>query len=372
MKIHTKEVYGIPIDQIKSYLKLNDWSLKNENERWLVFSSDHFVDIVLAKDTFAPDYHVYIDHMLKTLSSATGKAEETLANDIMRFDRDVLMIRVGETPIGYSTKQTPRIKSLVRHAANAERNVKPHFDSSFYSKAAKEMVEHFRLSQSINGTSCYHLESRVGEKETFQRLLPLNDLPYPGDKLPLERRVMERIATGIVMLDKAARTRSAQLLIEGYTDGFNANMCDAILSMSKYSSEPMQFNITWSKKIDASEGVKAIRNIEISHRHHEYLKLASEELKELRFEFQSIQGRVIGLSSSGDPQSDKVDGRSVVVMWNHGGGRPRRLRINLPRRDYLNAIKAHKDWATISVEGIALKRRSGWELADPQEFKIVN
>lgn len=372
MITQTKQVYSVPLSQIKSYLKLNHWSLKNENDHWLVFAGDHFIDIVLAKDTLAPDYHVYVDHMLKTLSSATGKVAETIANDIVRFDRDFLKIRVDETPIDYSAKQSPRIKSLIRHSANSEQNIKPHFDTSFSSKAAKKMIEHFQLTQSINGTSSFQVESRVGEKEAFQRSLPLDNRPDPGDKLPLERRVMERIAAGLVTLDQAARKQSAKLLIDGYSDGLNANMCDAILTMSKYSQAPIVYDVIWSKKIDASEGVKVVKNIEVDHRHRTYLKEASEKLKELKPEFQSIRGIVIGLSSLVAPQSDKVDGRSIVVLWDRRMGSPRKLKVNLSKEDYLDAIKAHEDWATISVEGIAEKRRSGWELADPQEFKIVH
>ena len=370
-------VYDLPVQHIASYLQFQGWELAHHNRRWLIFhgrksaSGDPF-EIVLPKDIDESDYRFYVGQAVKILSSLSKQTPVTTANDILRYDQDVLKIRVGETAIDYSAKQTPRIKSIIRHSANSERNVKPHFDSSYYSKAAKEMVDHFRLIQSINGASSYHVESRVGEKESFQRLLPLQDRPDPGDKLPLERRVMERIATGLVTLDKAERTQDVQPLIAGYTDGFNANMCDAILAMSEYSSEPIQYSVEWSRKIDASAGVNVVRNIEVAYRHHDILRDASDKLKELKPEFQIIRGRVIGLSSLVDPQSYEVDERSIVVLWNHGRGRPRKLRINLERKDYLSAIKAHKDWATISVDGIALKRRAGWELADPQEFKIIH
>ena len=370
-------VYDLPVQHIASYLQFQGWELAHQNRRWLIFhgrksaSGDPF-EIVLPKDIDESDYRFYVGQAVKILSSLNKQTPATTAYDILRYDRDVLKILVCETPIDYTAKQTPRIKSLIRHSANSERNVKPHFHPSYYSKAAKEMVDHFRLIQSINGVTSYHVESRVGEKEAFQRLLPFNDRPDPGDKLPLERRVMERIATGLITLDKASRIGDAKPIIDGYMDGFNANMCDAILAMSEYSSAPIQCSVKWSKKIDASVGVKVVRNVEIARRHHEYLKSASDKLKELKPEFQIIRGRVIGLSSLGDPQSEEVDKRSIVVLWEHGRGRPRKLQINLDRGDYLNAIKAHKEWASITVEGITLKRRAGWELADPHNFKTVN
>ena len=370
-------ICDLPVQDLASYLQVQGWELAHQNRRWLIFhgrksaSGDPF-EIILPRDIEEYDYRLYIGQAVKILSSLNKQTPATTVNEILLYDRDVLKIRVCDTAIDYISKQTPRIKSLIRHSANSERNLKPHFDPSYYSKAATEMVDHFRLLQTINGETSYHVESRVGEKETFQRLLPLNDRPDPGDKLPLERRVMERIATGLVTLDQVARTGDVQSIIDGYTDGFNANMCDAILALSKYSSAPIRYSVKWSKKIDASVGVKVVRNVEIARRHCEYLKSASDKLKELKPEFQLIRGRVIGLSSLGDPQSEEVDKRSVVVLWEHGRGRPRKLHINLDRSDYMNAIKAHKEWASIAVEGTTLKRRSGWELADPHNFKTVN
>ena len=370
-------VYDVPVERIASYLQFQGWELAQKNRRWLIFhgrksaSGDPF-EIVLPRDIDESDYRFYVGQAIKILSSLNKQTHATTADEILHYDLDVLNIRVYETPIDYSAKQTPRIKSLIRHSANSERNVKPHFEPSYYSRAAKEMVDHFRLIQSINGVSSYHVESRVGEKEAFQRLLPFKDRPDPGDKLPLERRVMERIATGLVTLDNAARIPDVQPIIDGYTDGFNANMCDAILAMSEYSSAPIKFSVNWSRKLDASVGVKVVRNVEIGQQHHEFLKAASCKLRDLKPDFQIIRGRVIGLSSLGDPQSEDVDERSIVVLWEHGQGRPRKLKINLEKGDYLNAIKAHKDWATIAVEGVTLKRRAGWELADPQEFRIVH
>lgn len=369
-------VYELAAEHISSYLQLSGWQLVNQNDRCFVFEGYEDVDdnpfeIVLPINECAPDYPVYVEHTVRILSALTDRTPEVVAEDILHYDRDKLMIQVDETSIDFSAKQAPRIKSLIRHSANSERNVKPHFNPSLYSKAAREMVDHFRLCHTHNGRSNYRVESEVGEEQPYQKLLFRDNLD-PGTKLPLQRRVLERIATGLLTVEKASRKRDPALLVAGYLDGFNANMCDAILTMSEYSSAPIQYNVKWSRKIEASVGVKIVRNVEIARKHHDYLKAASDKLKELKPEFQTIRGRVIGLSSVGDPQSDEVDERSIVVLWDHGQGRPRKLRINLEKIDYLHAIKAHKDWATIAVDGVALKRRAGWELADPQEFKIVN
>ena len=331
MNTRSKEVYSVPPNQIKFYLKINDWSLRNENERWLVFSGGHSVDIILAKDVLAPDYHVYVDHMLRTLSSATGKAPETIANDILCFDHDVLTLAVDSDSVDNFAKQVPGIKVLVGHSANSEHNLKPYFTQ--YYKAARNMLEHFQIRQKLNGKPCYLVESRVGEKQPYQRVLIRDELD-PGFKLPLQRRVMERIASGLIMAEKAATANDAQVLIDGYVDGFNANMCDAVWKMSKQSPLSIQYSFKWSRRVSASKGLEIVKNLQIERRHNEYLKRASDKLKAVEPEFESIRGRVVGLSSLDDPQSDELEDveRSIIVFWDHGRGRPRKLRINLGKR----------------------------------------
>lgn len=370
MNAHTKEVYGVPLSQIKSYLKLNHWSLKNENDRWLVFSGNHFVDIVLAKDTLAPDYHVYIDHMLNTLSSASGRTAETLANEIILFSRDLLVIDADARTVDYAAMQMPPIRKLIGHSANMERSLKPHFNQ--YYLEARKMLKHFEFNQMCNGSVSHRIESLVGEKEAYQIEIPFEGQD-PGDKLPLERRVMERIATGLLMVESAARTQDWPLLLEGYADGFNANMCTAILDISKHSPIPVQYSVKWSRTLPVSQDVNDVSNIRIENSHIECLKRARDKLKEKKPEFHRIEGLVIGLSSLVDPQSEDTDDneRSIVVLRTDRRGSGRKLRMNLGKDDYITAHRAHIDWKTISVDGFALKRRSGWQLAYPQDFKIV-
>lgn len=370
MNIDVKQLHSLSPTQLGFYLTRNNWPLKNENDRWLVYRGDHFVDIVLAKDALAPDYHVYVDHMLKTLSSATGEAQEQIANDIFCFYRDTLTIEGDTRSIAFADTQVPSIRRLIAHSANMERSLKPNFNQ--YYAEARKMLSHFEFTHEHNGNLRHLVDSQVGEKKAFQLEIPFEGQD-PGEKLPLERRVMERIATGLFMLDYTARTQDWPSLVEGYADGFNANMCKAVLDISKYSPRPVKYSVSWSRKLPVSRGVNDVRNIQIEHSHIECLKRARDKLKEKKSEFHRIEGLVIGLSSLVDPQSDDAENneRSIVVLRTDRRGSGRKLRINLGKDDYITAHKAHIDWKTISVDGFAVKRRSGWQLADPQEFKII-
>lgn len=367
-------VYELPAEHISSYLQRSGWQLVNQNDRCYVFEGYEDVDdnpfeIVLPINYSAPDYPVYVEHIVRILSALTDKSPNSVANQLILFDRDMLMIEVDSKSIDNAAMQIPPIKRLIGHSANMERSLKPYFNQ-YYSEARK-MLKHFEIHQKYNGNVSYHVESQVGEVEPYQTML-FGDKEDPGQRLPLQRRVMERIATGLIDLQNATSNRDPHVLLAGYADGFNANMCNAILEISKHSPKPIQYTVNWSKKLAVSQGVRDVKNIQIERLHIEYLKRTCDKLKQRKPDFQRIEGRVIGLSSSVDPQSDDDNNeRSIVVLRTDRNGSGRKLWINLGKEDYIAAHKAHMDWKTISVGGLAIKRRSGWQLADPHDFKIL-
>ncbi len=368
-------LYALPTDHIKSYLLRSGWQIVNRNERCYVFegyedANGQPFEIVLPVNEDAPDYPVYVEHSVRILSALTDQSLESVANNLILFDRDILTIEVDSRSVDNAAMQMPPIKRLIGHSANMERSLKPYFNQ--YYLEARKMLKHFEIHQRDNGSVSYHVESQVGEIEPYQKLL-FRDPEDPGEKFPLQRRVMERIATGLIDLENSVRDQDPHALIEGIADGFNANMCNAMLEISKYSPSPVQYNIDWSRKLPAPQGVRDARNVLVERPHLEYLKSACDKLKQRKPRFQRIEGRVIGLSSKVDPQSDDAEKneRSIVVLRTDRRGSGRKLWINLGKDDYITAHKAHLDWATVSVEGTAINRRAGWQLADPQEFKIL-
>ena len=83
-------LYTLPLHHIKSYLELEKWTLVNENDRWIVFEDDDAVELAIPKKRQASDFTMYVDHMLKILSFAQDKEPDTVADDILTFDLDVL------------------------------------------------------------------------------------------------------------------------------------------------------------------------------------------------------------------------------------------------------------------------------------------
>ena len=376
-------VYNLPLGHITSYLESEGWELVSDNERWYVFEGCEDIEgdpfeIVLPKNINAPDYPMYVQHTIKILSSLMDKTPEKITNDILFYDWDILMVRMTENvdatsiPIHLAAKQIPALKQLIAYAASSEQDAKTYFDNS---ASGNKMLKHYRFGHTFASSFGYRIKSLVGDKKRFHQEPRQMDLFEEDESeviLPPSRRVMERIIRGLTATEEAVERRDAEPLIDGYAEGFNANMCDVILRISDSQKVPIEYSIKWSNKIIASDDVKNASNIHIRRRHFEYLETASEQLKILKPKFRTIHGLVIGLSSSGDPLSEDIIDRSVLVKWDPPGrGRSRKIRINLEKNDYIKAHQAHLAWDTISVNGVMQRKGSKWQLSEPREFKIL-
>ena len=92
-------VYELSTEHITSYLEHSGWQLVNQNERCYVFEGYRDVDdnpfvIVLPINESAPDYPVYVEHTVRILSALLDKSPDSVANELIFFDRDLLTIDV--------------------------------------------------------------------------------------------------------------------------------------------------------------------------------------------------------------------------------------------------------------------------------------
>lgn len=366
MSVALAKTYSLPTQHIKSYLEREHWSLVNENDRWIVFQSDHPVDIALPKDTLAPDYHVYVEHALKTLSSASGQPLDTIVNAILRYDRtkydlDILRARLmahvyrSSLALRVATNFIAGLRLFLISATDPEvRDPKP-----WYEKAGSnpgDVLDEIQFGHTFASSFGFSIESPV-------------KTPTNMFEPPLQRRVMQRIARGMIATEKAVMMENESPLVEGYETGFNANMCDAILSMSDDYDMEMVYTIEWSQKYPVADDLKAVSSVSISRDHFELLKVASAQLKNIKPEFVTVEGHIVSLRSPHNPQSEDADERRVTVAWEMENAKSRKIVVPLERDEYLEAISAHKDNKRLSVKGYI--RSSDRQLAEPSDFKII-
>lgn len=365
-------LYTLPLHHIKSYLELEKWTLVNENDRWIVFEDDDAVELAIPKKRQASDFTMYVDHMLKILSFAQDKEPDTVADDILTFDLDVLgtILNDSEGANSISMRSADayfaELKQLLIFSASSEEKKEPFFRTAL--QKARKVLDHFQFGHTVQGSFGYRIESKIKADSHVQYEL-FADEPEPI--VPHERKVIERIYKGLAATDRAVNTGDKSLLTEGYKSGLNANMCTAILNMAGGSNDTIEYIFKWSKKIPTSEEMQASSKIQIGRHHLEYLEDASEQLYRQNPACVSIEGLVTDLSSKGDPESEELDGRSITIQRITPEGRSQKVNVVLDKDAYLAAIRAHRDWKTVGVQGYLEYKSSKWRLTNPEEFKIL-
>jgi len=366
-------LYMLPLHHFKSYLECERvWSLVNENDRWIVYEDSDAIELAIPKNRLASDYQMNIDHFLKTLSFVQDIEPEAVADDIMSYDLDVFGAILdhsdGATSISMRSADTyfAELKQLLIYSASSEEKKEPFFRTTL--PKARKLLDHFHFGHTVRGSFGYRIESKIKAESLVQFDL-FSDEPMPI--VPLERKVLERIYNGLDSTERAVNTGDMSILTEGYDSGLNANMCTAILNMAGDGNDTIEYNFKWSKRIPVSEKMTAGPKIQIGRDHLECLEDASEQLYRQNPACVSIEGLVTDLSSKGDPESEELGGRSITIQRLTSEGRSQKVNVVLDRDAYLAAIRAHRDWKTVGVQGYLEYKSSKWRLTNPEGFKIL-
>lgn len=366
-------LYMLPLHHFRSYLAYEeDWALVNENDLWIVYEDSDAIELAIPKNKLASDYQMNIDHALKTLSFAQDKEPEVIADDILSYEFDILgaILEESDSATSISMRSADgyfaELKQLLIFSASSEEKREPFFRTAL--QKARKVLDHFQFGHTVRGSFGYRIESKIMADSHVQYSM-FADKPEPV--IPHERKVMERIYKGLATTDRAVNTGDISLLTEGFDSGLNANMCTALLNMAGDRTDPIEYSFKWSKKITVSDEFTAVPRIRINRDHLEYLEAASEQLYRQNPACVSIEGLVTNLSSKGDPESEEMDGRSITIQRLTPEGRSQRVSVVLDRDAYLAAIKAHREWKTVGVQGYLEYKSSKWRLTEPEGFKIL-
>lgn len=375
---------GLQFENLTSYLELTGWKLAEPpNERWLVFEGASDIEgqpleIVLPRDPGAPDLKISLATAVNLLSAVTEDSPENIVKRIKYYDRDVLNVCNLETgeqnsiTLKLAAEQVSQLKQLVAYSASSEREPRPHFNVPLSS--GKRMIERYRFGHTVPGSFGFTVESPIiGKPVVVEQPSLLPDDVEPLIVYPPERRVMERIVRGLLITRQATAERDVQTLVRGYESGFNANMCETIVRMSRDKTLPLEYTVLWSPKLGPSQDIEKPGVIRLNEVSYQYLDDASRELRELEPEYITIRGRVTDLSSRGDPLGASDIPRSVAIRWTNRpkGERPVKVLVSLERDDYVAAIDAHRNWKTVEITGVIQRVGYLWRLSDPQDFKVV-
>jgi hypothetical protein len=360
-------------------IKSSGWSkIDDESSRFVVFNgpsdiNSKPVEIVFLRNEAAKEQPIYIANAINILSSIINIEPNILAQDISAVNRDVLRVRAQgpgdmETiPLRSAAQQVFELKQVIAYAALSEKDRKPYYIDAQV-PTAREMVDAYRFGHTFRGSFGFTIETpRLQEIHTYKQL----DLPNFNKPVPIWRRVMERIARGLIFMDRANQDRDSKWILDNYATGLNANMCQSLANIKNNQNQIIEFAIKWSPiQLPEDPLIRSFKPIQLNESAKNHLTFAAKELIETNQEEVTILGRIIELSAKASPM-DMDTSRNIRIQWLEvAGGKPHQATATLSPEDYTKAIDAHHYWYPVQITGILSNKKDNWRFVSYSKFDI--
>jgi hypothetical protein len=221
-----------------------------------------------------------------------------------------------------------------------------------------------RFGQTERGSFIALLESHVTPPE--QAILPGTPIAEP-----FSRRVIARIMRGVAQIEQAVFAANAGNLKDGFRDGLNANMCEAILAMKPTLGEPQfEYRVSWAPILPAPNLPTIVK---LERRTLEFIESTARTLRNAQESVERpIEGKVVKLSSLGpmDELEELADDRQVTIRFDLDG-RAQNVLVPLIYADYSHACDAHRDGKTVRITGRLERTGKQWRLSGARDFQVL-
>jgi hypothetical protein len=367
----------VPLDLLRRYLRANGWRLvqTSPSGRELFLLSESGLDeleALLPATDIEVDAERRVAFVIETLSQLENTTPEWMANRIRSIGWDVIKARLPDHVVFRDSVKLRVAENFLRHArkllqvtAATEINPLPYVQT--LSEQALEYADSCRFGHTFKGSFGFTLESYVGPHTKSLT----DDTP-----LPFERLVVQRLGTGMKILEKATELDSPEVVAENYLFGFNADMCDNLVQMIEATdSESVTFSFSLSPEWQSPD-FSAAPTIDIRPRALEIARRASKQLRgdpRKASDPVTVTGHVIRLASKDNPADlESLEGtREIGILWEDEARGDLTVRVLLAPRDYLSAIEAHRNGRSVSVSGNLVKAGRLWTLRMPRDFKVL-
>ena len=179
--------------------------------------------------------------------------------------------------------------------------------------------------------------------------------------VPTQRRVVERIARGVVLLEEAVEKDDPSILINAYETAMNARMCDALSEIGLDGQIQFDLDFTWARAIAPAADVSEAGTFRIAEPQVQVLHFASEQLKIVEPRADRVIGQVVNLHCVTDP-ADGSARRTIALKVSHVEFGNIEVKLALGPDAYLVAIDAHAKGQKLVAAGQLQRKGSTWTL----------
>lgn len=382
---------NITTDSLQTYLRKERWKLDVNfpNKKVFLytkeFDGDNFSIMIPASNKFK-DYLVRVNDIIELLSELEGKSSDIITERILKCsgnlytidnkeiveeknNKDILSFRVvskvcenGSIPLEYGANIVEGLRKLILSAIFSEESPKPYFIRP--SKDTHIELSKYKLAQTKVGSYIFNIEI---ENDYINQL----EFDNTGimESVSQQRKVIKRIQNGMQKVIQVNHGENVDELIKnGYANGLNANMCDALLSLqNEDSSLNIESTVQWSDKLPKPTGI--IEKVTLSNSDFYVIRTLSEKYKETQATYVEIIGKITRLCNIKNSQGISSE-RNILIKCQIDG-KNRSVKVDLNDYDYMEACEAHKNDLLISVKGELTKVGKTWRVSNCKEFNIL-
>jgi hypothetical protein len=367
-------------EQVRRYLLYRGWShVQHPNLRIQMFRTSEdltgdFASLVLPASADFSDAPAIIHEALRIVSSHEGAPIDRLVERLQHWDVDILRARLflisgseESLPFDVASETISGLREFMGYAAYTEFEPQPFFEKT--GSVSAQFTKHCRFGHTFRGSFGVTVECPVTVAETPA-------LPMDGNEpiIPFERKVIERVASGLLTLRGAINDETVEPMIAGYQKGFSANMCRALAEVyERADGRRIEIDISWSPELPSSSE-KKWKPFVFEGRAYEFARVAAGELEKVeKFPDSVVEGRVVGLKSETPPGLDQQEefDHVITMFWERERDQLIRIRVPLSPTQYMQACDAHKEGRSIRIYGVPQKQGKFWTLTKPHDFTVL-
>jgi len=252
------------LDLIKRFLRARGWErIEQLNDNLLLYKGPYDdtkrpVSIALPATANAIDNKQMIATALNLLAAIEDRSIQEVSEEIANLGSDFLRPKIISPSNAYSLplmeiKSTiDNLTNLIKYSACMEEDNQPYFSKS--KRIGRIMAEKCRFGQTFIGSFGMSIEMPIPP--------PSSDV---SKQVPFERRLMERIARGLMTIQNAVKEADPKILTGDLQRGFNANLYESIQKLIEVvPNGQMEFSFSWSVEYPLAEDLKSSSRLRFS------------------------------------------------------------------------------------------------------------
>ncbi|MBS1956593.1 MAG: hypothetical protein JST89_20565 [Cyanobacteria bacterium SZAS-4] len=379
------------IDQIVNYLQALGWNetkSRNPNARIFLSASelgDEPFSVVLPLTMKLKDSRNVINDAIESISAITELDFDEVVKEINLprtdiFDFRMMPNRDKDRQDFISVEEiniiTEELRNTFAFSAQSEAEPEETRKESIpqINETGKKFARNLRFAHTFKGSFGLSIEA---ELTITQPRLPMKNLP--PIQAPFERRVLERLAKGVISAEAATKNDNVDLIVSSYKTGLNANMCSSLSKLFEQTQlNKVETRFLWSPAW-LPENEEHVTSVVLNRKTAIYLRMAAEKLrKEESPTYVTLIGQVMVLQdvvlSQDDEEEIPIDQQGYghrIVLWVRHKDEDFKVSTWLTELDHDIAIQAYSKKSLLTVSGTLEKRKRSRVLLLPHAVQIV-